>query len=369
MCKVMIIPRIEDTDKVKRFMEAAHPAMSKSDSDGIGYAALTNQDKLAVERWFDVKKAFQRPWQETKLEKKIINQLSKFLKKENDKDSFEYNSVGDLDSNWKAVLYHTRYATCEKNLKNVHPFISKDGETALIHNGRISNHSDIDAYCPIQSTCDSEAILNAYTHHKVNYNIEEWQELAKHLKGYFAIGVISKDKDGRHILDITRDRNASLYCVFIPALKSEVFCTKIDIIKEACQKLNWKHGTFYEVEENIVFRYDINSMDLKETFKYDRSFSYTNSSYKNDPYTSTGREWEDAYWSSSKSDTNSSTSILTVEEIEDEMGDIELVIEEAERVLGIAETELPEVKEDGEVIEVDDSTGEVRKYRKLAELK
>ena len=141
----MVITNIKDStrDKALDFIKEMAPKLSVNNNDGLGYAALDDSGNLFAERWFKNSNAFKKP-------------VSSPFKNLVSFDNIEYNSEGNVNlDKVTAMTLHTRMATCEKNLKNTHPFI-KDG-TSVIHNGVIRNP---EVYKPMMSTCDSESLLN-----------------------------------------------------------------------------------------------------------------------------------------------------------------------------------------------------------------
>ena len=101
-------------------------------------------------------------------------------------------------SNGGALLIHGRYATCDVNVDNTHPFI--DRNHGLIHNGVVSS----DTYEPKHSTCDSEILLQAY--------LAAGKEGLTKVEGYAAFGLI----DAKRNVHIARDNKANLHCARIP---------------------------------------------------------------------------------------------------------------------------------------------------------
>lgn len=261
MCKLMIIPNVKNTHNVRKFLKASKPGMVKGDKDGIGYAAVTSSGALAIERWLDPKDAFKAPKDLAADEQQALDPLLSLL----EPSTSEYTAEGPLNEAWKAVVYHSRYATCTKSMQNVHPFTS--GETALIHNGVISNP---DAFGARNSTCDSESLLNGYIQNSVQDDLGNFQSVSTKLEGYFALGILSKTSLGVSILDIVKDDRASLYTCYIPKLGSMVFCTSASIIAAACKALKWRHGSFHKVKNNTAFRYDVMSGKLIDSISFDR---------------------------------------------------------------------------------------------------
>lgn len=239
MCKVLMITNIKHVDKTVEFVKLMGEKMSAYNSDGLGYAALSSSNKLFGERWFKNDKAF-KP-RKTTLSNPFGDAVSM-------KDSNPYSSFGDIDlQNVKSILLHTRMATCDKTLANVHPFVKED--TALIHNGVVRNP---ETYKPTISTCDSEALLNGYLEYDVGKNPEELQSMISPLAGYWAVGLYTK-VDNTWILDIFK-QGASLDVLYIHELEVWVFATNSYDVEEVCTKLGYKCSEKGEVHSNTHIR-------------------------------------------------------------------------------------------------------------------
>jgi hypothetical protein len=263
MCKIMIIPKVKNSAKIKQFMKAAAPYMSADDPHGLGYAALTDKGTIIAERWLNPKQAF-KPLKSVVAgsESRALQPIAHCL---DGAASVGYNKVGDdFESPLKAVIYHTRMATCEVNLTNVHPFIS--GTTALIHNGVISNPEH---FKPTQSTCDSEAILNGYNEFNVPDSMLGVADLSDTLRGWFACGAISRNSKGQWNVDVFKDDSTNLVAMFINELDTIVYCTKASILTKACKDLKWSHGEAYAVLPSTMIRYDGMTGEVVDAFQYD----------------------------------------------------------------------------------------------------
>lgn len=361
MCKIMVIPKVNDTEKAKRFMKVAQPFMAKKDPHGLGYAAVTEDNRLIMEKWREPEHAFNRPNNQFSGEKEAIKKLKSRLSKKQVED-FEYMNHGkmpeDFEADLKSIIYHTRMATCTKSLANVHPFVHPNGKTALIHNGKIDNPSQYEKYKPAVSTCDSESILNAYVYHKVYKDPKNFQEVSDKLRGYFALGIFH-NVGGKFILDVVKDPGASLFVSYIPALKSEVFCTSAEIIKETCKKIGWKHGDIYTVEDNTFYRYCVDSQELIESTEFSRSSKSTYDYSNYNGYDESNWWKEDPYYGRT-SGVNSKIcayddvdKTMTLEEMETEIENIENVVEEMKSVLNDSSYDELEESETVELTEKD----------------
>lgn len=274
MCKVLIIPAIDNSKRreTEDFIMYMAGVMSKANSDGLGYAAVDYEGNLFGERWFVNAMAFNKPPSPITKEqfearrtaaRAITDKFDKMAKNrfwaEDYKDPVSlYNEFGDnADINRAAAItLHTRMATCEKALKNVHPFVDQD--TSVIHNGVISNKEKFDLKL---STCDSESILISYLKNHVNvdpdghiYEGGGVQAMADALEGYYATGVFSRDAEGNRILDVFKMNNNNLSMAFIYELNTYVIATSDHDIREACKALGFTHDGTIDLHDGYLTR-------------------------------------------------------------------------------------------------------------------
>lgn len=266
MCKVLLIAGIKP-DKVKKVWEFAQTIskpMSRSNKDGLGYAAITAEGKIFGERWLDNDHAFQTEDPNCPVVEVFGNAVEK-------KGSIgEYNSFGELQrDNMVALTLHTRYATTPKGMMNTHPFI--DEGISLIHNGIIRNHNEY----KLNSTCDSEAILRAYQINGVAADPSKVDDMAHALKGYYACGVLTNTDIGP-TLDIFKS-NASLHVAFVKQLDTFVVSTDDDDIKDTCRILGYDMGVVFKIFDGKFIR--VNAITGKEsqvlTFKESVQWEYS----------------------------------------------------------------------------------------------
>lgn len=261
MCKIMVIPGIKPTKaiqtKVRKFMVAAQPFMCQFDNDGFGFMAVGDRG-LHTEKWLKTEDAF---WDRTILggsETGLIEKYKGFIS-----GGQKYAVTGQTNSLLYSVAMHSRMATCEKSIANTHPF--RDGDSALIHNGVISNAKELTFK---HSTCDSETILNEYNKCNVSGNVENISEVVYALEGYFACAVFTKIGN-QWVLDIFRDDRASLVGVFVHELQTMVFCTTKEIVDATLKKLGWKQGVAYAVSDNMLVRLDAVTGDVLASTEFD----------------------------------------------------------------------------------------------------
>lgn len=271
MCKVLAMAGLkpEVKDRLWDFLIAAKPLMTAHDTDGVGYAAMS-KNGLWGERWLEPSQGFMRdsrkPFttKDAELEKKFKGALLSAKK---------YNNFGaenaDPDT-VSAVIYHSRWATCEKSLGNVHPFVR--GNTALIHNGVITNTQD---HKNLISTCDSEAILNQYVDKDVLTDPDNITKATETLMGGYACAVLSMDSDNKKYLDLFRNR-PPLYAIYVEQLDTVVFCTSDDIIKNTCKLLKWSYGSTFKLKDDMLLRFDCETGEIvhKKDYKFDYVYMY-----------------------------------------------------------------------------------------------
>ena len=139
MCKIMIICGIPENKQklAAKFIRKSVPFMTKNDQDGLGYVAH-GKDGMFGERWLNVESAFQNRSRYSKSQSVLNDFFGSAVS--GDYENYTKFGKGSL-SNARSILFHTRYATCDKNMTNTHPFVIDD--TALIHNGVVLNDEDI----------------------------------------------------------------------------------------------------------------------------------------------------------------------------------------------------------------------------------
>lgn len=246
MCKILMIAGLTESKQnaANRFLMAAMPGMVENDKDGVGYVAShLETGELFGERWMSPKAAFRRREPLTARDVALREHLRLAVNIEE-----SYNSFGNRGA-FSSVMLHARFATCGVSLKNVHPFVRED--TALIHNGVITNPDD---FRRILSTCDSEAILDGYLSMGVDTHIDSVSDLANALEGYYACGVLGRDRDGVRIMDIFKSDTASLYVSWVKSLETWVYCTRAEIIRDAAKKARTSCSTPREIQTGWIIR-------------------------------------------------------------------------------------------------------------------
>lgn len=282
------------------FIKAMGHVMSDGNSHGLGYSAIDTKGNLFSERWWANWQAFKDRSTHTVPKKRehekfigIKEMLKGVVDLEDEPDSVpveKYKSYGKVTEDAVAITLHTRMATSGKEFANTHPFIDEATSTSLVHNGVINNVSKVDN---IRSTCDSERILNKYLQHEVMSVPSDVQNMVDELKGYFACGVLTQDKDKRPVLDVFRT-GARLSGAIIKELNCFVLSTDIDDIKTVCRQLGLtivaKKDNF---TPNQLVRFDAmtGKIILKQEYK-DTTSTYSHTNHRRN-YNS---QYYDAEW-------------------------------------------------------------------------
>lgn len=280
MCKIMVMAGVNDTNRklAWEFTKQMAMQMSPGNNDGLGYAAVTAEGELFGERWHVNSEAFAaRPVAEspTNEEIKIVRSFDGMLT--HTQKPVRYNKFGSVNEDaMVAITLHTRMATSGKQFINTHPFVR--GKTSLIHNGVIGNADKLEL---IQSTCDSEAILNLYVKHNVSNNMQAIQKVAHKLSGYYACGVITESKRFGPVVDVFKDDRARLSAAFIRDMGIVVFSTSIDDIETVCKKMGMEVAYKFGVNSGKLLRLSALSGApvATQTFKPE----YKNTDKKKDP--------------------------------------------------------------------------------------
>lgn len=272
MCKLLLMTGIQDGLLALEFMKLMAKPMSFGNRDGIGYTGVKPNGELFSQR-FRYNEHFMD------IGSVMTPEISEALK------PFESHlPAGALDPNYaqhgtpdfsevKTLTMHTRMATCEKSLVNVHPFIDQD--ISLVHNGIIRNYDKLGLNK--LSTCDSEAALQTY----INQDVATAPSLAKKwldlLEGSWAFGVLAKNQFGNRILDVVKG-TSSLYFLEVPGL-GKIFTTNDDDAKGVLREMNIDIPVAKSVEWNSMYRFDAITGELLETIDVKPTYYGHNSNH------------------------------------------------------------------------------------------
>lgn len=260
----------KDKEKILwEFLMKASPFMSANDKDGIGYAAIGPKG-IWGERWrypgMAWLKESRKPF--TRRDAELQSKFGGNLEADIQYSAFGTGGAGQGNT---AVIYHSRFATCDKTMDNVHPFVRDN--VAMIHNGVIRNAEELQM---LKSTCDSETILNEYCDFDVTNDPDKIQEMAKKLRGYYGCAFLTMDKNNKSYLDIFR-HSAWIYASYVEQLGTVVYCTSDDIIKNACKEMKFNYGHMFKLKEDMFIRIDAVTGVPILNRKFDASPDYYNS--------------------------------------------------------------------------------------------
>lgn len=319
MCKVLMIAGIkrQHQEKIKKILDVAAKAMSKSEDDGVGYAGITSQGKVYGEKWLNKDDAFKIHTQpkitasQTYLEK-LLGDAANWKDKKPSND-IVYHRFGNMHKNilndTVGLILHARKKTSgDKVISNVHPFFivddKKQEDIALIHNGTIHNHM---ALTKQFSTCDSEVILHEYINQSLNYNPWGIEEVAKTLRGDYTVGVLSSRllENNKIVpyLDIFK-HNKDLHVGYCPDIETAIFSTWPMTLEEVARETGFKIENIVEISDGQLIR--LNAVTGQ---REDDLIKFTGQGREVYPYGRTG--WDSKSSSSQPSDEGNVVEIKT----------------------------------------------------------
>jgi predicted glutamine amidotransferase len=249
MCKVAAVPRVTDKnrDEVWAFMQVLGEYMSYGNNHGLGYAAFDSKHNLFGERWLYNKRAFYNFPQ---------------------KPDNSYHLFGRLArEEAKAIILHTRYATCEKGIENTHPFVDdeQDPTVAIIHNGVITNDEEFEKK---YGTCDSEVLAHLYAKHEIANSLSNLKEVTKKIAGWYTVLNLSKDALDRPIFDIYT-QNGRLHSLFIPELDTRIYSTSIVDIEATAEFMGMTCTLPTEAKKCHAYRIDALTGEPMERIEFE----------------------------------------------------------------------------------------------------
>lgn len=210
-----MVAKITDKNRsdVWVFMQLLGQLMTPGNNCGLGYASINSKGKISGEKWVVNESAFQ--------------DLSRIKGINAEKMSKIYGFFGDkVDrEDAQAIILHTRAATqgavC---VANTHPFIDDEDSpsAAIIHNGWVHNDKE---FTRKYSTCDSEVLAHLYNENKVSEDLGNLNKFTKLLEGWFTVVALSKEPNGRLIMDAFTD-NGRLGSYFIKELDTRIWSSQ-----------------------------------------------------------------------------------------------------------------------------------------------
>ncbi len=272
MCKVFMISGIKKDKQIlaKKLVFEMSKIISRSETDGIGYAAITKTGKVYGEKWLKNEDAFivkENPPINPIVDymRTYFGETAKFIKEPvQDEIYCQFGDNSDIE-NTVAVILHARKATFgSKSVVNTHPFYFLAPpnadlgvvDTALIHNGSIYNHEHLKK---VMSTCDSEVILHEYLDFQMNYNPWAMPELARKLAGEYAVGVLTSvpydDGTIMPVLDIFKS-NKDLCAMYVPELETVVFGTSEYNLEEGVKSAGMTPTIVMSINNGFLMRFN-----------------------------------------------------------------------------------------------------------------
>lgn len=196
--------------QASQLVKASSEMLGSTQRDGFGYA-LNNNGSVFIERYLNP--ATCSGMGTLKASRDLLHpSLQTQLVYGSDYDQHgEAPSIAPLNG---CFIAHGRTATCDKVIANTHPFTGwKDGKQYTIaHNGVVAWNGD---KLPLQTTCDSEHILNCFLH------LNGEQSFKDGLSGYAAVVGINPQNE----LFALRDDRAPLYVQYVKELSLYILCT------------------------------------------------------------------------------------------------------------------------------------------------
>jgi len=257
MCKVAACTKINNKNRedVWMFMMMLGDLISRGNNDGLGYAAFDAKGNIFGEKWLHNKNAF-------------LDISKHFGHLTAEKMNRVYTYFGDVvkRDEAQAIILHTRMATCTKGIENTHPFVNdKDNpEIAIIHNGVISNHFDLEKK---YSTCDSEVIAHLYDKHGVKLDLKNLNDVTQRLFGWYTVLALAKDGVGRMYMDAFSDSNR-LSSYFIPELDTRIYSTSAQDIQEIAKLFGYSIKDGQQLKPCTALRIDVLTGEVIDRTKF-----------------------------------------------------------------------------------------------------
>jgi len=260
MCKVAAVTGITDDnrDRVWEFLKNLGSIITPGNDNGLGYAAFDKKGNIFGERWLRNLDAFRDP---TYVNKMIAIGLP--IRQ-------PYNWFGNkvVRDQARGIILHTRAASGNNvHILNTHPFThpQERPKTALIHNGYITNHDDLTIK---YSSCDSESVLHEYIKQECNKDPKNIQKLADEVVGWYTCLALTKDSDGKPIIDIFTD-GGRLASYYVPQLKCRVYSSEEYDIREACSFFGYEYQKGFQFKPGMIRRLDADSGKILFSGKFD----------------------------------------------------------------------------------------------------
>lgn len=249
MCKLIAMSRMscKTLKQASQLVKQSSELLGSSQRDGFGYA-LNNAGDVFIERYLNP--ASCSGMGTLKASRDLLHPaLQTQLVYGHDYDQHgEHPSVPPVNA---PFIAHGRTATCDKVIANTHPFTGwKDGKQwTIAHNGVVSWNGEP---LPLQTTCDSEHILNCFLH------LNGEQSFKDGIAGYAAVVGINPQGE----MFALRDDRAPLYVQFVKELSTYILCTD----STHCEALSKTICTFNSVTDATLTTPMMIAPYVKHTF-------------------------------------------------------------------------------------------------------
>lgn len=185
-------------------------------------------------------------------------------------------------------LGHTRKTTKgdEHDNYNNHPFINKDKDFVLAHNGVINNDESLKKRKDLDDTkieTDSYVAVQLldtiqYMHQKEELDIEIVKEVCELLAGSFALSILTKNK--LYLLRHTRPLNIAYNG------QDLIYASTQEMIVDSMKYVGKNNITSYintfvgEIEDDTIYEFDLETRKFINHEEFIPSYSYSYTSYK-----------------------------------------------------------------------------------------
>jgi hypothetical protein len=235
MCKLiaMSTAACKNTRQASRLVIKMRTLLAASQRDGFGYA-LNNNGDVFVERHVDPQTCEGLGSLKASRDLLPVTLHTKLL------HGVDYDQQGTIPSKGAVngcIIAHGRTATCGKNITNTHPFtgLHEGKRWTIAHNGVVEWKGE---KLPLQTTCDSEHILNCFLYKQGEQSFHEG------LAGYAAVVGINPQGE----MFAMRDDRAPLYVVYVKQLKQYIICTD----KTHCEEIADLVCDFHNIKSPTV---------------------------------------------------------------------------------------------------------------------
>ena len=250
MCKVACVANVNEKNRegVWTFLTLLGQLISYGNNDGLGYAAVDGQGKLFGEKWLVNETAFSGDLTTIKnVTKANVHKI--------------YDSFGPVNrDDARAIILHTRAATCDRKIENTHPFVNdKQNPTiAILHNGIISNHM---RFLKKYSTCDSEVFAHLEDRYKIGTDLANINKFIKQVQGWYTVLSLTVRPDGVPVMDAFTD--TGLLCsYFVKELGTRIWSSQLRDVAEVARALQLTVTDPQQLKRGKAMRVSVASGDV-----------------------------------------------------------------------------------------------------------